>query len=89
MAKHIFRPNEYISSVQEVDYERLWDLGIRGLLFDIDNTLATYDTPDPGEDIRELFDGLRKMGFRLGIISNGRRERVTAFGEKLGAAGVW
>ena len=89
MAKHIFRPNEYISSVQEVDYERLLDLGIRGLLFDIDNTLATYDTPDPGEDIRELFDGLRKMGFRLGIISNGRRERVTAFGEKLGAAGVW
>ena len=89
MKKHVFRPDEYVSSVEEVDYVRLWNRGIRGLLYDIDNTLVTYDNPEPGEAIRQLFDRLRGMGFQIWIISNGRRERVTDFGEKLQVSVVW
>ena len=44
-----FRPREYVSSIFDVDYEELWENGIRGLLFDIDNTLAPYDDPLPNQ----------------------------------------
>lgn len=84
-----FRPKEYVSSVFEIDYEELWDHGIRGLLFDIDNTLATYNVPDPSEATRTLIRELRDMGFSVWIISNGKKKRVTAFAEKLGVHAIW
>ena len=45
----LFRPKEYVNSIFDIDYNELWDKGIRGLLFDIDNTLATYDSPAPNQ----------------------------------------
>ena len=85
----LFRPKEYVSSIFDIDYNELWDKGIRGLLFDIDNTLATYDAPAPTQVAEELVHELREMGFSIWIISNGKKERVLSFAKRLAVPAIW
>ena len=85
----LFRPKEYVSSIFDIDYTELWDKGIRGLLFDIDNTLATYDSPAPNQLTEELVKELREAGFSIWIISNGRKERVLSFAKRLSVPAIW
>ena len=33
-----FYPNEYINSVEDIDFDMYYKQGIRGVIFDIDNT---------------------------------------------------
>ena len=55
-----FFPDIYVKSVFELPLEDLKKLGIRGLVFDIDNTVAPFDVAEPDEEIVELFAFLRK-----------------------------
>ena len=72
-------PDEVAPTVFDIDYERLWKKGIRGLIFDLDNTLCPWRSPALDEATVRLLEGLRARGFRLCVLSNGRleeRERV-------------
>ena len=66
-----FFPDIYVKSVFELPLEDLKKLGIRGLVFDIDNTVAPFDVAEPDEEIVELFAFLRKEGFKLCILTAG------------------
>ncbi len=44
MANKFFYPDDYVDSILNINYERLYELGIRGLIFDIDNTIVPYNT---------------------------------------------
>lgn len=85
----IFRPKEYVKSIFDIDYDELWNKGIRGLLFDIDNTLAPYDDPLPNKPTEELVKQLREVGFSVWIISNGKKERVLSFAKRLSVPAIW
>ena len=37
-----FYPYEYVKSVFAIDYKRLWELGYRGIIFDVDNTVVHH-----------------------------------------------
>ena len=47
-----------IPSVYALDFEKLYRLGYRALLFDIDNTLVLHDEP-AGEKSEKLFQRMR------------------------------
>ncbi len=81
--KHLFYPDEYISSAYQIDYERLYDEGVRGLIFDIDNTLVPHGAPADERAIA-LFSRLKKLGFRCVLLSNNKEPRVKSFHEKVG-----
>ena len=83
-----FFPDIYVKSVFELPLEDLKKLGIRGLVFDIDNTVAPFDVAEPDEEIVELFAFLRKEGFKLCILSNNTKERVQLFNRRLGALAI-
>lgn len=76
-------PDVYIQSVYELPLDELKAQGIRGLIFDIDNTVAPYDLAEPDESIVALFHYLKKQGFRLCILSNNNKERVRLFNRQL------
>lgn len=78
-----FFPDIYVKSVYELPLEDLKAKGIKGLVFDIDNTVAPFDTAEPDDDLIELFLFLRKQGFRLCILSNNNKERVQLFNKNL------
>ena len=40
-----FYPGEYVDSTYEIDFDRLYEDGYRGVIFDIDNTLVPHGAP--------------------------------------------
>ena len=77
-----FKPDIEASSVYEVDFDRLFDEGIRGLIFDIDNTLVAHDAPC-NEKSDELMSKLLNKGFKIFILSNNDEDRVKLFVENI------
>jgi hypothetical protein len=88
MIKYFF-PLEMAESVFDIDYDKFWETGIRGLIFDIDNTLATFDVALPNEATTALLNGLAEKGFVICFLSNNRRKRVEVFSKDLGFDHVW
>lgn len=77
-----FYPNEYVDSTYIIDFKKYYDKGYRGILFDIDNTLVPHGKPEDKRAV-ELFEELRKIGFRTCLISNNQEPRVKPFAKAL------
>lgn len=73
-----FYPHMYVDSTYEIDFESLYSDGIRGLIFDIDNTLVEHGVPADDRAI-QLFERLREIGFDTCLISNNKEPRVKPF----------
>ena len=69
-----FFPDHTVASAYDIDFEKLYHQGYRGVLFDIDNTL-----------VEKLFHRLDKIGFEYCLISNNKMKRVHSFNETIGA----
>ena len=50
----IFYPDEDAASAYDIPFEKLYKSGIRGVIFDIDNTLVPHDAP-ADERAKKLF----------------------------------
>lgn len=72
-------PNYLAKSIYDIDYVKLYDNGKRIILFDLDNTLAPYDDVVPTEKQIELNTVLRKLGFKIYIISNNHQNRTKLY----------
>lgn len=55
---------------------------MRGLIFDIDNTLVPHGAPADERAVR-LFARLKDIGFRCCLISNNQEKRVKTFNEPI------
>lgn len=77
MLKKLY-PYEYVQSVFEIDWRRLFESGFRAVIFDIDNTLVFQDE-DATSEVEKLFSSLSKLGFKTVILSNNTEERVKRF----------
>jgi len=84
-----FFPDEYYPSIREVPFDALHARGIRGLIIDIDNTLAPYDVPEPPEAVTRLLRSLEAKGFRICLFSNNGKTRVERFNASLGLLAVY
>lgn len=79
-----FYPGEYVASTYLIDFEKLYQEGYRGVLFDIDNTLVPHGAP-ADQRARKLFQKLRKLGMESCLISNNQLKRVKGFADAVGA----
>lgn len=82
--KNPLYPSEYIDSAYTIDYEQMYEAGYRGIIFDIDNTLAFHGAPAK-DDAVELFERLRNIGFNTCLLSNNKAPRVVPFANKVGS----
>jgi len=73
-----FYPDEYTDSAYEIDYDKLYADGIRGIIFDIDNTLVMHDYP-PDDRSVALLKKLDEKGFKILFLSNNKEQRVKSF----------
>lgn len=71
-------PGEYVNSVYEIDFEMYYEQGIRGIIFDIDNTLVPHGYPATTQVV-EFFEQLRNLGMDTCLISNNQEPRVEPF----------
>lgn len=82
MIKRLY-PTKAIGSIFELPIDTFKASGIKGIIFDIDNTLVPYDEAEPTEEIIAFFDKLQKMGFKITLVSNNTEDRVMKFNERL------
>lgn len=78
----LFIPDIYQQSIYTINYKKLHKNGIKCLLFDLDNTIAPYNTLEPDQKVKELFARLEN-DFKIIIISNNNKNRLRPFKEKL------
>lgn len=78
-----FVPDIYQKSVFAINYNKLWKSGIKCLIFDLDNTLASIKEDLPNKKVKELFVELNEIGFKIIIMSNSGKERVEPFKDHL------
>ncbi len=75
-------PKAMERSAYDVDYEKLYSIGYRGIIFDIDNTLVEHGAPANARAI-ELFNRLKALGFKVCLLSNNKEERVKMFNDEV------
>ena len=79
----IFLPDKYYKNIYEINYRQLKQDGIKCLLFDLYNTLVPPHINKPTKKIRDLFDNLKELDFKVIIMSNSGKKRLTPFKNEL------
>ena len=75
-----FTPDSIFESVYDIDFGALMkEKNIKGLIFDIDNTLVSYKQEKPTESVASLMDKLTGEGFKICFVSNNTKQRVDMF----------
>lgn len=84
-----YLPNIYQESIYSINYSKLYDRGIRCLLYDLDNTISPAHSSEPPMKAKELFRKLKEKGFEVIIFSNSPKFRLNKFTSVLEVEGVY
>lgn len=76
--KNPLYPTAYEESAYSLDYDKLYALGYRGILFDIDNTLVPHGA-DATQEADRLLDAVQRAGFRVLLLTDNGEGRIRRF----------
>ena len=76
-------PNDYVKSVFQIDIEKLAEVGFKGIITDLDNTLVGWDVKSPTIEIQQWFKRANELGITITIVSNNNEDRVSSFSKDL------
>lgn len=79
--KKLLIPDSYYESVFFVDRNKLKEMGIEGIIIDIDNTLIPWEEKEADNKVFNFINNLIEDGFKICIISNNTKKRVDKFNE--------
>ena len=82
-----FKPVMYKKNIFSINYDKLKEMGIKCLIFDLDNTLALISEKDCPKKTKDLINKLQN-NFTVLIISNNNSKRIEPYSEELGIDGV-
>ncbi len=80
----LFTPTYRASSLVDVDIDKLWELGVRGIILDLDNTIVKWDSEKIEPEVSQWITYILKRGFLVCIVSNGMQKRVKMIANTLG-----
>lgn len=83
-----FYPKEYLDSTYLIDFEKMYQQGYRGIIFDIDNTLVPHGFP-ADERAAALFKRLKSIGYKVTMLSNNKEPRVKMFSDAVGVPYIY
>ena len=78
-----FKPDIILDRVFDLNVEKLKKNRIKGVIFDIDNTLAYNAESEPDEKVTAFLKALQKEGFQIALVSNNNKMRVTTYNQNL------
>lgn len=73
-----YYPGEYAAGVFDIDWQKVYGRGYRGVIFDIDNTLVPHGD-DSTPEVDELFVEIHAAGLKTVLLSNNDSERIERF----------
>ncbi|HMM20258.1 MAG TPA: YqeG family HAD IIIA-type phosphatase [Selenomonadales bacterium] len=77
-------PYRVVDSLYDINFEELEAQGVRGIIFDLDNTIIPWDSFDMCPQIAEWLMMLQLRGFKVCIVSNNWRKRVREIADRFG-----
>lgn len=76
-------PDMRVERIQDIDLPLLWNQGIRGLIFDLDNTITPWHQYAANDEIIRWFEQVRQYGFQACILSNSGEAKTAQVSEWL------
>ena len=76
---NMFVPDMYQKSIYDINYRKLKKNGIKCIIFDLDNTLASINVKSPKKKLKDLIEDLKALNFKIFIVSNSTKRRVEPF----------
>lgn len=83
-----FYPRERVDSTYEILWDAWFEKGMRGVIFDIDNTLVPHGLP-ADERALALFERLHGMGMKTCLLSNNKEPRVASFAAQVSSPYIY
>ena len=80
--------SDKLNDAHVIPFEKLYEEGYRGVIFDIDNTLVPHGAP-ADDRAKKLFGRLKEIGFTSCLISNNRESRVEMFNRDIGTKYIY
>lgn len=80
MEKYV--PDIYQKSIYTIDYSKLFNAGIKCILFDLDNTIIQSKKNPPSQKAKDLFISLKQKGFKVIVFTNSpafRNKKIKKF----------
>ena len=81
-------PDLYVDSIYHLDFEKLSNNGIEGIITDLDNTLIAWRDQELTRYLSDWLKEAEKRQLKLCIVSNNQNSRVYNFAEKAGLPAV-
>jgi HAD superfamily phosphatase (TIGR01668 family) len=69
-------PHLILNTLQDLEHHKLRQLGIKGIIFDLDNTIIPWDSQEMSPEIIEFLKALLTAGFKICLLSNNMDRRV-------------
>ncbi len=82
-------PNYLIKSIFDINEKLLKENNIKGIIFDIDNTLVGFTVAEPTDDVCAFISQLKDQGIKVAIASNNNYARVSRFCKNLDVDYIW
>ncbi len=83
-----YLPDIYQKSIYTINYSKLFNRGIKCLLFDLDNTLVPPYSNELSQKAKNLFISLKQKGFKIIIFTNSPQIRLKGFTKFFEVEGV-
>lgn len=77
-------PDKVFADITKITVKILKRENIKGIILDLDDTLATRNSEMPEKEVLEWLETMKNSGIKLYILSNNRKERVTKVSTALG-----
>ncbi len=84
----LLTPKLFLGSIYELDVEKLHNDGVKGLIFDLDNTILAWNSVMLPQDVISYFETLHVSGFKICIVSNNAKTRVLDMAKVLGIPAI-
>lgn len=84
-----FYPSATVGGIGDITVGLLEKHDIRGLILDIDNTLAPNYAAVADDKTVKWMEGMLSAGYKICIVSNARRRRVEKFNDSIGLPAVY
>lgn len=78
-----FKPKMYVQSITNISFELLKSRGTKGIILDLDNTLAPWGSEELLPESINWLAGAKKEGFKACLVSNNKGGRIARFAKSL------
>jgi len=73
---HLLCPKKIVKTLYDIEMNELQQQGIKGIIFDLDNTIIPWDSPEMSPEIIQWLHTLLAQGVKLCLVSNNMGQRV-------------